>query len=37
VDGGVGNMFTQVNTSANTSGLRINRYYIRIRRDFNFF
>lgn len=37
LDGGVGNMFTQVNTNVNTSGLRINRYYFRIRRDFNFF
>jgi hypothetical protein len=37
LDAGVGNMFTQVNTNINTSGLKINRYYIRIRRDFNFF
>ena len=37
LDAGVGNMFTQVNTRTNTSGLRINRYYFRIRRDFNFF
>ncbi|MGE5206096.1 MAG: hypothetical protein ACM3PW_10800 [Chlamydiota bacterium] len=37
LDGGVGNMFTQVTQAVNTNGLRINRYYIRIRRDFNFF
>jgi hypothetical protein len=37
LDAGVGNMFTQVNTNINTSGSKINRYYIRIRRDFNFF
>jgi hypothetical protein len=37
VDGGVGNMFTQLGTNTNASGLRINRYYFRIRRDFNFF
>jgi hypothetical protein len=37
LDAGLGNMFTQVNTNVNTSGLKINRYFVRIRRDFNFF
>jgi hypothetical protein len=37
VEGGVGNLFNRITTEPSVNGLRINRYYVRIRRDFNFF